>query len=184
MPAHSSRPLAPPAAVGLLIATAIALMACSAAPGATPSPRPSPSPAATATPVAVASTAPSPSLDAGPVDFASWVEIQGFGGSSGLNEVRKGAEWIRDHPGEGNAFDIESTNRLVVELAAWLDEHAATPCWSDYHATMRASLDRIRDGFAAAAEARAAGRTVPADVAVQLAAESKAAFDLPKPESC
>jgi hypothetical protein len=49
---------------------------------------------------------------------------------------------------------------------------------------VRASLDRIRDGFTAAARERAASRIVPQDVAAQLVADSQAAFDLPEPEAC
>jgi hypothetical protein len=184
MSALTSRLLPRSELLYLLIATTIAVGACSAASKASSSPQPTASPAPSATPAAVASTASSATPDTGPADFATWVEIQGFGGSSGLNEVLKAAKWTQEHPAEGNAFDIEGDMRLVANLAEWLDDHAATPCWSDYHQTMRASLDRIHEGFAAAAEARAASRIVPQEVAAQLVAVSQAAYDLPKPEGC
>jgi hypothetical protein len=122
--------------------------------------------------------------DIGPADYATWVEIQGFGGSSGLREILKAAHWTQDHPTEGSAFDISEDMRLVDYLAAWLDAHDATACWAEYHATMRAMLDRIHDAFSAARDARAAGNMVPTEVGVQLVTESEAAFNLAAPPAC
>jgi hypothetical protein len=184
MPADATRRLARPTSVLLAIATTVVMAACSGAQqgpsgqARTASPPPSP------TPRAAASATPGATADGGPADYAAWVEIQGFGGSSGLREVLKGAEWIRDHPTEGSAFDVESTMRLGDNLASWLDANPATPCWTEYHATMRASLDRIHEAFALARDARAAGRMVPGDVAEAVVAESQAAFDLAEPEAC
>jgi hypothetical protein len=74
--------------------------------------------------------------------------------------------------------------RLTDNLAAWLDSHPATACWADYHATMRASLDRIKSAFAAARDARAAGDSVTPEVGAQLVKETQAAVDLPEPAGC
>jgi hypothetical protein len=184
---------------GLVVLVPLLLAACSAS-GASPSvatPRPatqppiasaSPTPGATASPtpepsVAAAESA-SPAASDGPVAYSAWVERQGFGGSSGLAEVAKETNWMRDHPTEVTAFDIQTTLRFVDHLATWLDENPATACWSDYHATVRATLGRMHDAYTKAHDARAAGNLVPADIVTSLVTDANAADAMPAPAGC
>ena len=182
-----------------LAAVAVLLAACSgaAAPSATPPPTPvaatpaltpaaTPSATAAATPAAVESSAASASAAAsgGPVGYAAWVERQGFGGSSGLNEVAKETHWMQDHPTEVTAFDIQTTQRFIDHLATWLDQNPATACWTEYHATVRATLGRMHDAYITAHDARAAGSYVPNDVAAALVKDAEAAESMPPPPGC
>jgi hypothetical protein len=183
MPARTTR-LAWASNLLVTLTLTAGLAACTGAPQAPP---PTDVPAPPSGPAVVEPTA-SPTApatpDVGPADYAAWVEIQGFGGSSGLRQVLKEAQWIQDHPTEGSAFDIGEDMRLADDLAAWLDAHDATPCWAEYHATMRGMLDRIHDAFSAAHDARAAGKAVPLEVAAQVVSESEAAFNLAAPPAC
>jgi hypothetical protein len=181
---RSIRPLSHANRLVLAIAMSIGLAACSGAGQAPTSQQPMKSPAPTATTEVVEPATPRATPDGGPVDYAAWVEVQGFGGSSGLRQVLRGAEWIRDNPTIGNAFDIEMDMRVATNLAAWLDAHPATACWAEYHTTVRASLDRIHDAFAEARDARAAGAVVPQDVADRVVSEAQAAADLAEPAGC
>lgn len=156
-----------------LLAAALALTACS---GAAPAPTATPAPSTPPAPTATAS--------GGPVGYAAWVERQGFGGSSGLKEVAKETNWMRDNPVAVTAFDIQTTQRLVDHLATWLDENPATACWVDYHATVRAALGRMHDAYVTAHDARAAGNQVPADVVTALVNDAGDADALPAPSGC
>jgi hypothetical protein len=120
----------------------------------------------------------------GPVDYAAWVERQGFGGSSGLNEVAKETRWMQDNPTAVTPFDIQTTQKLIDHLAAWLDENPAAACWADYHATVRATLGRMHDAYITAHDTRAAGNYVPADVVTALVNDAEAAFGIPAPAGC
>jgi hypothetical protein len=141
--------------------------------------------AAPPTPAASAAAAsPDATESGGPVDFAAWIERQGFGGSSGLNELAKETHWMQDHPAEVTAFDIQTTLRLADHLASWLDEHEPTACWADYHATVRTTLHGMHDAYVTAAAARAAGKIVPTDVVVALVKDADAAESLAQPPGC
>jgi hypothetical protein len=133
--------------------------------------------------LAVAESA-SPAASGGPVNYAAWVDRQGFGGSSGLKEVAKETNWMRDHPTEVTAFDIQTTLRFVDHLATWLDENPATACWSEYHTTVRATLGRMHDAYTTAHDARAAGNLVPTDVVTSLVTDANAADAMPAPAGC
>ena len=183
---------------GLIVLVPLVLAACSAsgstpavttppstaspAVAATPSPAATVSPTPPTSPAAVESSSAGPS--GGPVSYAAWVERQGFGGSSGLKEVAKETNWMRDHPTEVTAFDIQTTLRVVDHLAAWLDENPATACWSDYHATVRATLGRMHEAYTAAHDARAAGNLVPTDIVTSLVTDANAADAMPAPAGC
>src|SRR5262245_29118307 len=160
-----------------LVAVAALLAACS---GAAASPAPSSQPAAT--PAAVASA--DAGASGGPVDFAAWVERQGFGGSSGLNEVAKEAHWMQDHPAEVTPFDMQTTLGFVDHLAGWLDDHQPTACWAEYHATVRETLGRMHDGYTTAIEERSAGKYVTKDLVTAIVADADAAEALPQPPGC
>jgi hypothetical protein len=144
--------------------------------GSTPAPRSPASSAAAESPAATGS--------GGPVDYAAWIERQGFGGSSGLNELAKETHWMQDHPAEVTAFDIQTTLRLADNLASWLDEHAPTACWADYHAEVRATLHGMHDAYVTAAAARTAGNNVPTDVVVGLVKDADTVHGLADPAGC
>jgi hypothetical protein len=194
MPTVTLRPrtsLAMFAATLLLTACSGAATAPTGGPASTtlpvPTPTAVPTPSAVSTPTAVASQAaasPQASASGGPVDYAAWVERQGFGGSSGLKEVAKETEWMRDHPSEVTPFDIQTTQRFIDHLAAWLDEHPATPCWADYHTTVRAALGRMHDAYITAHDTRTAGNQVAADVVAALVNDADNAATLADPAGC
>jgi hypothetical protein len=148
-----------------------------ATPSATPSPEPS---AATVEPTEGASAAPS----GGPVDYAAWVERQGFGGSSGLHQLLNEVQFVQRDAFTITLFDLDTGARLADHLAGWLDQNPPTACWADYHAAVRAALGTIHDGYAAAHDAVAGGHGVPADVATSLVTETQAAFDMAPPAGC
>ena len=132
-------------------------------------------------PSAAVAATPSPG---GPAAYALWVERQGFGGSSGLRQVLKGAKWMRDNAFTATVFEVEDEMGYAKRLAGWLDEHPAAPCWTEYHATVRATLDRVLNAYAAARDARATGHGIPLEVGATLVAEAQFAFDLPAPAGC
>jgi len=140
--------------------------------------------AATHKPAQPSSAAGATASPGGPVDYALWVERQGFGGSSGLRQVLKSANWVNENAFRATVPDVETEMGYAERLAGWLDEHPATPCWAKYHATVRATLDRVLAGFAAARDARAAGHGVPLEVGATLVLEAQSAFDLPAPAGC
>lgn len=151
---------------------ALAVAGCSGATSAPPT-----NPPASAAP----SAAPT---DAGPVAFAAWTERQGFGGSSGLNNVKKLANWLAEHRFEARLFDVENDGQAVVRLVTWLDANEPTACWSDFHATMRASLQGIADGYATVRIAVAAGQTPAEDVVAEIATAAAAAYAMAAPPNC
>jgi len=176
----------------IMTTTAVALAACAggsstplpttappvlATPTATPTPEPS---AAAVEPTDSASAAPS----GGPVDYAAWVERQGFGGSSGLHQLLNEVQFVQRDAYSVNLFDLDTGARLADHLATWLDQNPPTACWADYHAAVRAALGKIHDVYAAAHDAVAGGHGVPADVATSLVTETQAAFNMPPPAGC
>jgi hypothetical protein len=130
-------------------------------------------------------TAPASPSTAGPTDFAAWTARQGFGGSSGLNEVHKYVAWVGDNPGEVTAglVDVEATP-VVDSLAAWLDAHPATACWAAYRDAVRANLATIQDGYAAIRSAVAAGKAMPVDIQARMEQAGREALDRPEPAGC
>jgi hypothetical protein len=177
----STRPTRSTPLAAVLLAPLL-LAACAATSGAA-------APASSTAPTAMA-TLPAPPVKApsaspgGPVEYALWVERQGFGGSSGLRQVLKSANWVNDNASWATVSDVETEMSYAERLAGWLDKHPATACWTDYHATVRATLDRVLAGFAAARDARAAGQRVPLEVGATLVSEAQSAFDLPAPAGC
>lgn len=165
------RPL--PAARTILISVAVAASAAACA--ATPT---SPSPGPSAVPPTAAPTT------AGPANFADWTARQGFGGSSGLANVKKLADWLVGHRAEVRLFDLDSDSGDVIGLASWLDAHPPTACWTDYHVRVRALLQKIVAGYTDARAAVADGEPIPEGVAEGIQAEAVAAFSMPAPASC
>jgi len=153
------------------LAGIVLLAACSASPAAS-------SRAATAPVVTPAATA------AGPTAFADWVARQGFGGSSGLNNINKLVIYLNEHGSTYALADIDADAADVAHLLAWLDAHPATACWTAYRATMTASLQTLVNDYTAVHAAVAAGRTPPLDVTTAMADESAAAKALPQPPNC
>jgi hypothetical protein len=164
----------------VLLVVPLLLVACAAATGAA-----APSATSTAQPTIRAAATPAvTAAPGGPTEYALWIERQGFGGSSGLHQGVNNAEWIRDHAFEATLFDVEDSAKHADRLANWLDEHPPTACWIEYHATVRATLGRLLDAYAAAHDARAAGKGIPLEVGETLVAEAHSAFDLPAPSGC
>ena len=183
-----SRPSAPTTRYLQLAASALVpllLVACAATSGAAaPTDRPATEPTPRPTPALPSAAADATTAPGGPADYALWVERQGFGGSSGLRQVLKGATWIRDHAFEATVFDVDNEMGFADRLAGWLDKNPPAPCWADYHAAVRATLDRLLDAYGAAHDARVAGHSVPIEVGATLVAEAQSAFDLPAPAGC
>jgi len=140
----------------------------------------------TAVPVATPpSAAPSAaSSPAGPSSYAAWVARQGFGGSSGLREVLKGATWVSDHAADAPVFDIDDWTGVAKGLRAWLQEHPATACWQAYRSLIIGGLDGVVEAFGAAHADRAANQPIPADVAKDLVQRAQATFETPEPTGC
>ena len=153
-------------------ALAVAIGGCSGAAVATPSPVP-----ATTSPTAAATAA-------GPAAFADWTERQGFGGSSGLNNVNKLAKWLTEHRYDVTAFDLDNDGGDVVALVGWLDAHPATACWAEFHTAIRKALQAIADGYAQSKLDLARAGSVDVDVANAMYAESQRAFAMPAPANC
>jgi hypothetical protein len=137
-----------------------------------------------ATPSATAPAATSTPTTPGPTAFADWIAREGFGGSSGLNNVNKLVIYLNEHSTSYALFYIDADAADVASLLAWLDAHPATACWTEYHAAVRSSLHDLVDGYAAVHAAVSAGRTPPIDVTVAMAATSAAAKALPAPANC
>ena len=183
-PRSTSRP-SRVACLVLVIVVPLLLVACTATTGAAePSAVPMGAVPASPTPPRPAAAATAAASPGGPTDFALWIERQGFGGSSGLRQILKDAEWIRDNAFGATLFDVEDTTRHARLLATWLDEHPATRCWTEYHAAVRGRLGRLLDAYAAAHDARAAGKGISFAIGETLVAEAQSAFDLPAPAGC
>lgn len=147
--------------------------------------------AAVASPTGNSAVAASPTVAAtpeptvfGPTAFADWTERQGFGGSDGLHNVSKLAAWLVDHAYDATPFDLASDSHDIDGLISWLDAHPATACWTAYHATVRASLETLAAGYVQARAARAAGRSVPIDLAASMRDVSQQAYALATPADC
>jgi hypothetical protein len=167
---------------GWLLAGVLALAACSPAGAAAPQPMTAP---AAATPTTAATpAAASPDAATSAVDYAAWVERQGFGGSSGLHQVLNEVHWMQTRGHEVRPFDVDQTIRLVDHLGTWLDEHPATACWATDHDTIRSALGRIHDALVAVRTARATGDDVPVEVAAAMVSDAEAAYALEAPAGC
>ena len=184
----------------VLAASAAALGACSGPPGgagpsataataATQSLAPTPTPEATASsqpssPAAEASASAAPAASGGPVEYAAWVERQGFGGSSGLHQLLNDVKFLQANAYSVTLFDVDDGAKLADHLAAWLDQNPPTACWADYHAAIRSDLGKIHDDFVPVHDNVAGGHSIPADVATALVTEVQAAFDMAAPAGC
>jgi hypothetical protein len=192
---HPSRP----GWVLILAASAVALGACSGPPGgagpsATPVTAPTqslaaatPEPTASAqpsSPAAEASASVAPAASGGPVDYAAWVERQGFGGSSGLHQLLNDVKFLQANGYAATLFDVDDGAKLADHLATWLDRNPPTACWTDYHAAIRSDLGKIHDNFVLAHDNVAGGHSIPADVATKLVTEVQAAYEMAAPAAC
>jgi len=139
-----------------------------------------------ASPSTAPTTSPSPSsTSAGPTSFADWMTRQGFGGSSGLQQVARSADYVVEHPGEETLFSIDEEDLPTIDgLLKWLDSHPATECWSDYHAAVRAGLVGVRDGYLKAREAVVAGATFPSELAATNAELAQGLLTIAAPPGC
>jgi hypothetical protein len=140
-------------------------------------------PAAPTTPVATAAPSVTPTL-AGPASYGDWVARQGFGGSSGLNNVRKLAKWVTENKASATPFDLTADQRDIKGLIEWLDAHPATPCWAAFHETMVGRLATLVAEYDRAIVARSAGNAVPDTTADAILSTAQAAFDEPAPSAC
>ena len=183
----------------ILAASALALGACSGRPGgagpsataataatqslATPTPEPTASPQPSS-PAAEASASAAPAASGGPVEYAAWVERQGFGGSSGLHQLLNDVKFLQANAYSVTLFDVDDGAKLADHLAAWLDQNPPTACWADYHAAIRSDLGKIHDDFVPIHDNVAGGHSIPGDVATALVTEVQAAFDTAAPAGC
>ena len=161
----------------MLIGATTLLAACGAsASGAAPT---------DATPATPAPTVrPSPTM-AGPTSYADWVARQGFGGSSGLREIAKGAHWLQSNAGASDAAEMAWWwNDSVEMLQLWLDTHPATPCWADLHEHMRTGLADVHATLATMRATLDAGQPRPQDAASHLVEVADELLAVPDPAGC
>jgi hypothetical protein len=125
-----------------------------------------------------------PSAAAGPASFADWTTRQGFGGASGVRLMNENVLFIVNHPSEMTTFFIDEDEGDIAALIGWLDEHPATACWAEYHATVRTGLADLNDAYEKLRPVVEAGSSVPPDVATAMAAQTKALLDLAAPAGC
>jgi len=122
---------------------------------------------------------------AGPTDFAAWTARQGFGGSSGLNEVHKLIDWIGDHPTEVTVEMLDQEEIAEVRgLSAWLALHPPTDCWADSHAVVSAALGTLEDSLATVRSSVGAGKGLPTATAAEMADLSGNIEAMPAPAGC
>ncbi len=163
-----SNPFAAMLVAGLML-LAVASAGCGQASGAS-APPPSAS-AAEATP-------------AGPTTYADWVARQGFGGSSGLNNVMKLATWLTDNAATATTFDLTSDLGDINLLAGWLDGHPATACWSTYHDRVRADLAALQTAYATAIQGLGSDASVANAISAEIVKTAKSAVDEAVPANC
>jgi hypothetical protein len=160
----TARPLGRILAHGLTVMLAIA--GCAAG---TPTPTPAP---------------PSPT-PAGPTSFADWTARQGFGGSSGLGIIRDNLLFLVNRPSDQSVYGLEQDEADVAHLAAWLDLHPATACWTDYHTAVRDGLAKIADGYERLVRPDVElGRPTPASVSSGLMKLADDLLAMPAPAAC
>jgi hypothetical protein len=122
---------------------------------------------------------------AGPTTLAAWNDRQGFGGGSGMVEIQKGAHWLKENPWAADRSNWADWWSATVDgLAAWLDIHPATPCWTAYHASARQALARIQGDFVPIRTAFANGGYAPAASASDLVSTADALIALQPAPSC
>lgn len=127
---------------------------------------------------------PAPTPTNGPAAYADWVARQGFGGSSGLNNVLKLAKWLSDNASNATTYDITADRDDIARLISWLDEHPATACWTAYHQHMQTELGSLATLYDRAIAERTSGPYVPYDIAQEILAAAQVAFDEPAPAGC
>ncbi|HEY4190118.1 MAG TPA: hypothetical protein VGM28_06840 [Candidatus Limnocylindrales bacterium] len=135
------------------------------------------------TPPAASPTA-APSVVAGPTSFADWTARQGFGGSSGLNDVDKNSEWIMNNPGQMTIGFVDQDTDEIQRLISWLDTHPATACWTAYHASVRDKLTTLATEYATLRVSLVAGKGAPDAISNAMAATSAGAVALAAPANC
>jgi hypothetical protein len=118
------------------------------------------------------------------VEYAAWVERQGFGGSSGLHQLLNDVKFLQANAYSATLFDVDDGAKLADHLSTWLDQNPPTACWADYHAAIRSDLGKIHDDFVPVHDNVAGGHSIPADVATALVTEVQAAFDMAAPAGC
>jgi len=118
------------------------------------------------------------------VEYAAWVERQGFGGSSGLHQLLNDVKFLQANAYSVTLFDVDDGAKLADHLATWLDQNPPTACWADYHAAIRSDLGKIHDDFVPVHDNVAGGHSIPGDVATALVTEVEAAFDTAAPAGC
>jgi hypothetical protein len=153
----------------------------SAAPSARPSATASLAASATTSGAPSASTNPSAT---GPTAYAAWIERQGFGGSSGLNNVVKLIRLVAERPGDETTFEIDDEATDIQSLVTWLDAHPPTACWADYHAAVRASLVKVLAAYAVGRTVVDGGAPFPADAARSMVEEADRVLGVPGPTNC
>ena len=140
----------------------------------------------TATPTVAPST-PAPTAAAtaaGPAAFAAWTERQGFGGSSGLNILRKDAAWLIENRYDVELYLLDDHGHDAANLIAWLDAHEPTACWVAFHASMRTALQTIAGEWAQASVERAGAGAVSAETAKALSDELERAYAMAPLAGC
>jgi hypothetical protein len=172
--------------VGALV-LAVACSASGAPSAGLTGPTPGPSATSAAVPsggLSAASASEPDPTSAGPTPLAGWIEHQGFGGSSGINQVTKATAINAEDVQDVTLFYLDDDAGLVSALISWLDTHPATGCWADLHANTRELLKRIAVSYAKARPVVAAGDFFPSDVAETLQADGLALKALVAPADC
>ena len=182
-----SRSLRRHSALGLLglLATATLVSACGSV-GSPASAPPAPRSAAPS-PTSVAVTVPSAAASVGTateVSFADWIEVQGFGGSSGVREINKLIKLENESPSAATDYEITDQLATIGALTEWLDAHRPTTCWADYHATVRSGLATLAGGYATIRAAVSAGKAFPTDVSDSMVTVSARLLGMEQPAGC
>ena len=136
-----------------------------------------------ASPAVQGELATAPPTAAGPTSYTAWLERQGFGGSSGINQVVRGVEFVQSHP-DATLFDLDDIATDNLHLIEWLDAHPATACWSAFHDAIRAQLVQVRDALAVLRADKAAGSSLDATEIAQALTAAQGAEAMPAPTAC
>ena len=165
---------------GVVVAAATIASACgSVASPASAAPTPTSAPSLTPVPA----TVPSAGL-ATEASFADWIEVQGFGGSSGLREIDKLIRRESESPSVATEYEISDQLATIGGLMSWLDGHRPTACWADYHAAIRSGLATLANDYATIREALSAGKPFPADVSASMVTVSRQLLGMEQPTGC
>jgi hypothetical protein len=177
-PARHHRPLALLAGLLALAAVPSACSSVASPPNATTE-----AGASVSSPIAVPSTAPSIGTTT-EASFADWIEVQGFGGSSGLREINKLVKLENESPSAATEYEIRDQLATIGALRAWLDAHRPRACWADYHAAVRSGLATLASGYATIREAVSVGKPFPADVSESMVTVSAKLLAMEQPPGC